>query len=451
MDSEITSGEAAWAASEPALLKMTNQSIWENAVQRNHRWNFGTNLVETSLTLFGRGFLGLQTFLPVFINQFTDSKILIGLVSVAIPAGFLVPQLLVAPLIEGQHPKKTILLRLAIVEKGLYIALVILAFHSLDIPASTLVITFIVACLLIGLAGGATQIVWSELMASIFLPRIRGKYFGSAFFVGGLLSAVGAYYGGIILHQYNFPSNYALTFLVGFCLTIGSWFFLLGIREPSMPNYTPPPASQRGYFRGLPVLLRNDRKFSTFLLAQTLVVLGGMAFAFVAVWGKTRFALNGYQVGVLGTSLLIGGTLGSLVSGWLGDLCGHRNLIIGSIFFQILGFSFSLWTSKPTILFLGMFFLGFSASGMRVNTQPLVYEYAMPSRRPTYIGISSTAFGISGMAAPFLGGLFAQFFEYEALFLLSITVSVIAFWSYILLVEDPDKNQSLRTKKARDQ
>ncbi|MGD8750490.1 MAG: MFS transporter [Anaerolineales bacterium] len=416
---------------------MRNLSTWKNSIRQNHHWNFGTNLTETSLTLFGRGFLGIQTFLPIFVSQFTESKILIGLVSVAIPVGFLLPQLFIAPLVESRHPKKPIVLRLALVEKSLYISLAVLAFNSGNLPVSILVSSFVISCLLIGLAGGATQIVWSELMASVFLSGIRGKYFGTAFFVGGLLSAIGAYCGGVILSQYEFPHNYALTFFIGFCLTIASWFFLLGIREPSIPEHTLVRSTQRDFFRGLPNILRQDRRFSTFLIAQTFIFLGGMALAFVAVWGKIRLTLDGYQLGVLGTNLLIGGTLGSLVSGWLGDIYSHRRLLMAGAGFQILGFALSLWASNTQILFLGMFLLGWSSSSMRVNIQPLVYEYASPRRRPTYIGISSTTFGIAGMVAPFIGGLIAQFFEYDALFMISIALSIIAIFIYWSFVEEP--------------
>jgi MFS family permease len=105
--------------------------------------------------------------------------------------------------------------------------------------------------------------------------------------------------------------------------------------------------------------------------------------------------------------------------------------------FQILGFALSLWASNTQILFLGMFLLGWSSSSMRVNIQPLVYEYASPRRRPTYIGISSTTFGIAGMVAPFIGGLIAQFFEYDALFMISIALSIIAIFIYWSFVEEP--------------
>ncbi len=416
---------------------MTRTSLADDFIQRNYRWNFLVNLCETSFTLWGRGFIGISTFLPVFISQFSESKIIIGLVGTAIPVGFLIPQLFLVPVVESLAQKKPVVLRLAIGEKLLYVAFTLLALHALRLPAALLVSLFILACFLIGLAGGATQIGWAELMASIFPAHTRGRYFGTAFFVGGLLGALGAYLGGIILRAYHFPDNYALIFFAGFSLSMISCLFLWGIREPPMEVEPIRISSQATFLRGLADLLKKDHLFSTFLWVQSAVILGRMAYGFVAVWGQEKLSLDGYQLGVLSTSLLAGGTFGSLLFGWLGDLYGPRKMLVAGAALQALGLAWATWSARQAGFFGAATLLGLSQAGMSVNVSLLIYEYAPLQRRPTYIGLSSTLFGVVSMAAPVLGGLLSQSFSYRAMFTASGLVSLAAFISYLGFVKEP--------------
>jgi MFS family permease len=404
-------------------------------VQGNFRWNFATNLTETSLTLFGRGFVSPGTFLPVFVSLFTESKVLIGLVGASIPVGFLLPQLFVAPWVERWGRKKPLVVRLAAAEKMLYMVLAGLALVSLRMPSNLLVALFIALCFLIGLSGGVTQIGWSELMATIFPREARGRYFGTTFFVGGLLGALGAYLGGLVLSRFELPANYATTFFIGFTLSIVSWTFLLWIREPAPAPKGPGRVGRPYSLSGLVALLRRDRSFSSFIVAQSGAVLSGMAVAFLAVFGQERFTLSGYQIGLLSTSLLLGGSLACLLFGWLGDRFSHRRVLIGGLGIKVIGLVLALAASNELALYISGFVLGIGAT--KVNVQPLVYDYAPVERRPTYIGLASTAFGLVSVISPLIGGLVAEAFGYIVLFGGSVVLSVAALILYLILVEEP--------------
>lgn len=401
------------------------------------RWNFIVNLAESSVCMFGYGFVSFQTFFPVFVSLFTESRVLIGMAGASIPVGWLLPQLFVAPWIESLDRKKPVVVRLAVLEKILYLVLAGLAFVSFQLSSGLLVVLFVGVCFLIGLAGGVTRVGWSELMATIFPPATRGQYFGTVSFAGGLLRALGAYLGGVILSRYRVPHNYALTFFIGFCVIMFSWTFLLWIREPPPFNTASKRVSRHNFLRGLSGLLKQNRDFAFFILSQSVVVLGGMALPFVAVAGRERFDLSGYQIGLLTTSLLLGHTLPSPAVGWLGDHLSHRKALIASIGCQILGFVLFVMSTNVLFLNLAVFGIGAGQGSMWVNVQPLVYDYASLERRPTYIGLSSTAFGVFTVITPLLGGLVAQVFSYAVLFVLSALFSVVALLLYLMIVKEP--------------
>lgn len=408
----------------------------DDYVRQHFRWNFNINLAETSICMFGYGFFGFQTFLPVFLSMSTDSKILIGLVSASIPVGWLLPQIFVAPWVESLAQKKPVVVRLAFIEKILYLVLAGLAFASSQMKPGLFVFLFLTLCFLIGLAGGVTRVGWGELIAIIFPPKARGHFFGATFFVGGLLGAIGAYLAGLILSRYNPPYNYGLSFFVGFCLIIFSWMFLLRIREPPAPHVPRRRMSQNEFFRGLGALLKQDRKFASFILAQGFITLAGMAFYFVAVFGQEKFHLNGYQLGLLTTSLLLGSTLPAQIFGWLGDRFSRwKMLIIGPVC-QILGFALAVWSANDLLLYLAVFVLGIGRAST-VNIQPIVYDYAPLLRRPTYIGLSSTLFGVMSVIAPLFGGLVAQASSYGFLFSISALLSIVALFLYLAIVREP--------------
>jgi len=416
---------------------MDDEARVEEFVRRNFRWNFAANLAETTFCMLGYGFVGFQTFLPVFLSLFTDSRVLIGLVAAAVPVGWLLPQLFVAQWIESLDRKKPVVVRLALAEKVLYLVLAGLAFMSFRMPPDVLVALFLTLAFLIGLAGGVTRVGWGELIASIFPPKSRGDFFGANSFIGGLLGAMGAYLGGLVLARRGAPDGYALTFFFGFCVIILSWTFLLWTREPP-PRQSPREAvSRRAYFAGLVALLRRDRRFANFIVAQGAVVLAAMASSFVAVFGAERFQMGGYELGLLSTSLLLGGTLPAPIFGWLGGRVGHRRVLIATALCQMAGFALAVTSANMMLFYGAAFLLGAGRISGWVNVQPIVCDYAPLARRPTYIGLSSTAFGLANIVAPLVGGLVAEAFDYAALFRLSALVSLAAVLLFAAIVKEP--------------
>ena len=94
-------------------------------------------------------------------------------------------------------------------------------------------------------------------------------------------------------------------------------------------------------------------------------------------------------------------------------------------------------SENALILYGAVFLLGAGRAGAYVNAQSIVYDYALLERRPTYIGLSSTAFGVVSVIAPLLGGLVAQATGYGFLFVISALLSGVAFLLYLALVEEP--------------
>ena len=90
-----------------------------------------------------------------------------------------------------------------------------------------------------------------------------------------------------------FKNGYSTTFFLAFVLTsLGLTAFQLLIREPDPPRVRPRmKVSER--LRGLPALLRSDRGFAFFMLAQTCAVAGRIAAPFYILYaGATLHSLT---------------------------------------------------------------------------------------------------------------------------------------------------------------
>jgi MFS family permease len=107
---------------------------------------------------------------------------------------------------------------------------------------------------------------------------------------------------------------------------------------------------------------------------------------------------------------------------------------------QAIGFILSVVTREMIPFFVAVFVVGITKLGPWVHAQPIVYEYAPVERRPTYIGLASTIFGLATMITPMLGGVIAESSGgYPVVFIVSAVLSLISFILYIIFVKEPPR------------
>jgi hypothetical protein len=77
--------------------------------EKNYRWNFTFNLLDGAFYWFGSSFISATTIFPLFISTLTTSLIPIGLVSVITSAGWFIPQLFSARVVERITKMKSVI------------------------------------------------------------------------------------------------------------------------------------------------------------------------------------------------------------------------------------------------------------------------------------------------------------------------------------------------------
>jgi len=226
------------------------------------------------------------------------------------------------------------------------------------------------------------------------------------------------------LRAFAFPTGFVYMFFLAAIMSGFSWFFLSLTREPVRP-VSLSRQNNRQFFAGLLDILRRDHNFRRFLVARSLMALGGMGWGFVTVAAVGRWPMPDSTVGVYTAVYLLGQTVGNLTLGFLADRFGHKLCLeLGSLAATL---AFGLAWLAPSVGWYYVVFvlLGITFSTLLVSGILVSLEFSEPKRRPTYVGLSNTIVGLVGVVAPLLGTWLAKV-GYGWLFATSAAVSLAA-------------------------
>jgi MFS family permease len=404
-------------------------------VERHYRWNFSVNLVEGSAFFLGLGFLSSSTIVPLFITKLTASPWPVGLAAMLGQAGWFLPQLVSANWIERLPRRKPVAVNLGLLLEQLPTWLLVIPAFLASTWAGLALVLFLAILAWRNLGGGLVAPAWQDMIARVIPVRRRGLFWGSTALIGTLLGTAAAALAAWLLGAVPFGLNFAVIFALAALVFTSGWFFMATTREPPHPVRRPR-QSQREFLAGLPVLLRADAPFRRFLVAYGLLGLGGMALGFVAVSAIQRFGVADSTVALYTGALLLGQGLGSLAFGLYADRHGHKSALEWAAGLFTLAFVLA-WLVPAASWYFPVFFTLGVALGTRLNSGLLVvWEFCEPQRRPTYIGVASTAMGLVSIAGPLVAASLAGV-SYRLLFAVSAAINLAALGTLRWWVQEP--------------
>lgn len=402
----------------------------QRQIERNYRWNFLVNTLDGATFTLGMSFFSSSIILPLFVSHFTTDPVIIGLIAFLGWAGVLLPQMFTANMVERSPYKKFFPVTLGFFLERLPLFLVapVTYFLAGRRPVLTLVLFFTLYTWH-NLGAGLVAVGWQDLIAKVFPVEKRGRFFGVSNFLGNATGILGALAVPLILDRYAFPLGYVFAFAVTGVLIFLSWLFLSLTREPAVYS-TKPAVSQMDYLRSLPSVLRDDRNFRTYLLAQIFFALGWMVNGFLAVYSAQTWNLPDAQAGAFLIAMQLGKAPAYLIFGFLGDRKGHKRNIEICFVLCILLVALAIIAPDPLWFYPIFFLVGAVQAGAYLSGSAIVYEFTNADNRPTYIGLASTIPGIATTVAPLFGGWLARATGYRSMFVVSLVFSV-AGWALI--------------------
>jgi len=408
-------------------------------VERNYRWNFTVNALDGASWWLGMSFISSTVILPLYASHFTQNPILIGLIPFLSNAGYLLPQLFTANWVERAPRKKFFPVTIGFFLERVPIFLMAPAAFFLAIHQPGLALAAFLGLLAWHCLGAGVIIVgWQDMIAKIIPVDRRGRFFGVTNFIGNGTGILGALAVPFVIERYPFPNGYVLAFAAAGVMVLFSWIFLSMAREPAVPS-SKRPVSQMDYLRTLPGVLRRDRNFSMYLLAQIVFTLSGMATGFLVVYAVRRWNLPDAQASGFTIALQVGLALANLFFGFLADRTGHKLSLEICALLSLLSLGLAVVAPGP-LWFYAIFFLrGAINAGTFISGISIVYEFTEAENRPTYIGLANTLAGIAGGIAPLAGGWLASAAGYRPMFVVAAVIGVIAWGLLRFGVLEPRK------------
>jgi len=433
----------ARGVSEPGYAEEEAEAAYDAFVLKHLPRNYVAHFVHGMLGMTGFRLFNAPTFMPAYLHLLSGSDAVVGL-------GQALQQLggVFSPVIGAAHieHRKRVLPAAMIMGAAMRVQILGIALSGFVIHGPPLLAVTLLFLFLFGTFSGAQTVAFQLLLAKVIPTGRRGRLQAYRNIAGGAIAALLAWAAGQFLIQHNlFGNGYGVTFLVAFGLTsLGLTALGLLMTEPEPPTVRAKTALM-ARISEFPALLRSDRGFSFFMLAQTLAVAGRIATPFYILFAQRSIALSGANIGFLSLAYLGADVLTNLGWGAAGDRFGFRAVFMGAMALWIGSTLLLLSAHHLPMILMAFFGLGSAASGFLMSTQTMVLEFGGREDVAMRLALSSTAQGFMSTLGPLAGGVLASGFGYPALLLVSIAFEAGALLLLASVVEEPRRRPHRRS------
>ncbi|HKB85735.1 MAG TPA: MFS transporter [Ignavibacteriaceae bacterium] len=398
--------------------------------------NFFLNVSDGSIYSFAMSFVSLQTVLPVFVKKISGSDIAVGLIPVIWSVGFNFPQVFISNHVRQLGYKKPWMLKTALVQRIPWLILAFLSYFLIERVESDTALIIIFSGLALAAFGGSINLPgWFDLISKITPVQLRGRLFAYRSVLGAVMGIFGGWVVSLVLDTIHYPENFSLLFLLAFIVTMVSYSFLVFLKE-EQPNHPQKRFTHKEFLKRLSTILKEEKNFKNFIVADSLMMLALMANAFLAVNALEKFSLPDAYAGYFTIVMMLSMAAGSLYFGYLADKKGHKLNLMWASIFTLIACLAALFS--PTI---EIYFICFAASALTITLSmvsrlTIIAEICMEDDRPTYISLTNLVtapFVLSGL----LGGWIASSFGYNAVFIIAGIFAASAFIWLSLKVNEP--------------
>ena len=430
--SQAPAPEDDLAAREAAYEKF----VWDN-LKRNYLGNY----LHGMLGMTGFRLVNAPTFLPAYLYAVSGSNSIVGLALALQQVGGIISPIFGATKVEH----RTKVLPAAMWMGGLgRLAILGMALAGWFLSGQPLVWMLLFCMFMFGLFMGAQRVVFNLLMSKVIPISRRGRLQAWRNATGGLIAAVLAWVAGKYFIETNlFGNGYSTTFLFAFALTsAGLWALQLLLKEPEPPT-TRAQGRFRDRLRDFPALISQDKAYGFFLLVQMLATSARIATPFYILYVGKVIGADGATLGLLSFAFLGADTASNLLWGYLGDKTGFRIVLIASLAGWVGATLMLLNLHEPGWIFAAFALLGASLSGYMMAANTMILEFGNRDDLPMRIAVSATAESLTATAGPLIGGVVAEIYGYDVVFMASLGFLAAALVILVTAVRDPRRRVAI--------
>ncbi len=438
MDTAETIEQAEAELAPPTDLEEA-EAAYERFVWDNLPRNFAGHFMHGMLGMTGFRIFNAPTFLPAYLHLISGSALIVGLGQALQNAGSVISPVVGAAQVE--HRKRVLPVSMWM-GTLMRIQIVAIALCAWFLKGAPLIVGILICLFLLGVFQGAQGVAFQMLLAKVIPTRRRGILQSLRNLTGGLISAALAWVAGTYFIGPNiFGHGYAFTFSLAFVLTsLGLTALSLLMREPEPPTVKPK-ARTVDRVREFPDLLRADRGYFYFMIAQTCATAGQIGVPFYVLFAAHVMPLTGphggSNLGEMSLLLFLGGSLSNVIWGSLGDRFGFRSTFIGAMALWAAATVLLLMASVPLAILAAFAGIGAAQSGFQMSSQTMVLEFGAREDMPMRLGLSQTAQGLMNTVGPLAGGVIAWLASYTPVLVLSLVFEIAALAMLVFVVDEP--------------
>lgn len=404
------------------------------------RHNFIMHFWDGVIFMFAMSFVAVQTVFPILITELGGTAIAVGMIPVLWNLGLNVPQILLIRRREEHTNIKPVFLKYALLHRmlflvmGLFLLLVVEA-----LPKEIIIFAVLFVILLMALSGAFAIPNWYQLLSKTTPVTLRGRLLALRQLLGSLLGIAGGSAVTFVLASFAFPYDFSILFLTAFFFMIVSFVYIKRIIEVSQEEAVHAPdedqraSGSRDYMKRL---LKKNKNFRWYLIADFLMLASASASSFYSVYGLQKFSLHSSYTGIYTIILMASMSAGNVLFGITADRKGHLlNLKLLTIAYAAASL-LAVVISTPGLYGLVFFFMAIGLTIHGISRLSIVAEMTRERERRDYLVL------LNSMTAPaFLTGLAAGYIiessGYGIFFVLSSLLAIASFLVLTFKVKEP--------------
>ena len=406
------------------------------------RTNLRAHISDGALFGFAMSFVSYTTILPVFIQQVGGSVVAIGSVPVLWLLGMNFPQAIVVRLTHGSGAIKPSVLRYGLLHRSSFLVVGIFTLLFVKSIPSTVSVPLLLALIfLMAVTGSFGVPPWFQLFAKTTPMKLRGRLQAVRQLLSSSLGILGGTLVTLILSILPFPINFALLFIIAYCITMLSYRYLRVLIEPPSASRDESIHHASSIFKDGRGILARDKNFRNFLLADAFTLMSMSASAFYAVYAIEKFALSPSYAGTFTVIVMAGMVAGNSVFGYLADSFGHRMNLILLAAASALASVAAMTAGNILIYGITFVFMSWTTGLQGISRLSFLAELCSEADRPTYVALANTLTAPT-VAVGILFGWVARAYGFEAMFGAAVCSGAFAATWLYFRVHEPRRREN---------
>ena len=405
-------------------------------INNQDRHNLILNCAHEFFWGIGLSFHTLYAIIPLFLKQLGAPQgiclSVAGLWSILVAF----PQLFTAIIGRNiKNIKRTVIGVHIFAMPPIFFAGFIFAFFAPSGPYSW--VLYYICFILYGIGIGIIIPIWTEFLNHTFSINKRGKYLGISF----AWNSIGGFFGGfavrlVLNSNIPFPQNFGWGFLIFFtCILIGTILFKWYHIKLDRNNHKN--RSINDFLSETKSIIKTNFNFRNYLISRMFLTANYPAISLYAVYTQNKFDFDISEAGVFVIINVIASGAGSLLSGWIGDLYGHKNSILLSFISYLMALLVALLANNMFHVYIIFLFLGLGLGAFMPSAMNLIYKFADGGDNKIYMALTDTILAPFTLLAITIVGSISEFINMEIILMGIGVFLLIGIFIMIFFVDDP--------------